>query len=135
MLVGDTGEVVGVDRAAAAWASRWKGRVPVFAHEFTHCLLMHQQTAAFDEHWRAAVEQHRPATPIFAILARTETADSPAGAFPSSRAPHRPWQDVGRVREVTKSEPRRDDRRARDANPEPSRDPLGQKARPARTST
>src|SRR2546428_13638572 len=56
MLVGDTGEVVGVDRAAAAWASRWKGRVPVFAHEFTHCLLMHQQTAAFDEHWRAAVE-------------------------------------------------------------------------------
>ena len=56
MLVGDTGEVVGVDRAAAAWASRWKGRVPVFAHEFTHCLLMHQQTAGFDEHWRAAVE-------------------------------------------------------------------------------
>src|SRR5437667_4316789 len=55
MLVGDTGEVVGVDRAAAAWASRWKGRVPVFAHEFTHCLLMHQQTAALDEHWRAAV--------------------------------------------------------------------------------
>ena len=256
MLVGDTGEVVGVDRAAAAWASRWKGRVPVFAHEFTHCLLMHQQTAAFDEHWRAAVEcderrrreeanrasgalepsevlivgigcttapsgdeeailgavrsriadceahrpqafdlakqprmrsgstsaagrgmatprdpcgaalgalrraanlsprpfttledelpnchqraavtQYRSATPRFAILARTETADSPAGAFPSSRAPHRPWQDLGRVREVTKSEPRRDDRRARDANPEPSRDPLGQKARPARTST
>ena len=84
---------------------------------------------------RNGITQYRSATPRFAILARTETADSPAGAFPSSRAPHRPWQDLGRVREVTKSEPRRDDRRARDANPEPSRDPLGQKARPARTST
>src|SRR5213076_1840354 len=71
---------------------------------------------------RNRITQYRSATPRFVILARTETADSPAGAFPSSRAPHRLWQDPGRVREVTKSEPRRDDRRARDANPEPSRD-------------